>query len=39
MASVIARLENEMGLAARNLQFDKAAVLRDKIKEIRQNTM
>jgi excinuclease ABC subunit B len=32
----IAELEYEMELAARNLQFEKAAVIRDKIKEIRQ---
>ena len=38
-ADVITRLEHEMEFAARNLQFEKAAVLRDKIKEIRQNTM
>jgi len=31
----IAGLEYEMELAARNLDFEKAALLRDKIKEIR----
>jgi excinuclease ABC subunit B len=31
----IADLEYEMELAARNLQFEKAAVLRDKIKEVK----
>jgi len=31
----ITELEYEMELAARNLQFEKAAVLRDKIKELR----
>jgi excinuclease ABC subunit B len=31
----IAQLEYEMELAARNLQFEKAAAIRDKIKEIR----
>ncbi len=31
----IAELEYEMELAARNLQFEKAAILRDKIKEIK----
>ena len=31
----IAELEYEMELAARNLQFEKAAALRDKIKEIK----
>jgi excinuclease ABC subunit B len=34
-SDVIARLENEMEFAARNLQFEKAAVIRDKIKEIK----
>jgi excinuclease ABC subunit B len=32
----ISDLEYEMELAARNLQFEKAAILRDKIKEINQ---
>jgi len=31
----ISQLEYEMELAARNLQFEKAAVLRDKIKELK----
>ena len=31
----ISELEYEMELAARNLQFEKAAVLRDKIKELK----
>jgi len=31
----ISELEYEMELAARNLQFEKAAVIRDKIKELR----
>ncbi|MBI5150501.1 MAG: excinuclease ABC subunit UvrB [Candidatus Omnitrophica bacterium] len=31
----IARMEREMELAARNLQFERAAVIRDKIKEVR----
>jgi excinuclease UvrABC nuclease subunit len=31
----ISELEYEMELAARNLQFEKAAVLRDKINEIK----
>jgi excinuclease ABC subunit B len=35
----IAELEYEMELAARNLQFEKAAVLRDKIKEIKLLTV
>ena len=33
----ISELEYEMELAARNLQFEKAAELRDKIKEFREN--
>jgi excinuclease ABC subunit B len=32
----ISELEYDMELAARNLQFEKAAVLRDKIKEIKE---
>ena len=36
-SDVIARLEHDMEFAARNLQFEKAAVLRDKIKEIKSN--
>lgn len=34
----ISELEYEMELAARNLQFEKAAVLRDKIKDIKRMT-
>ncbi len=34
VASIVADLEREMELAARNLQFEKAALIRDKIKEI-----
>jgi len=34
----ISELEYEMELAARNLQFEKAAELRDKIKEIKDKT-
>jgi len=33
----ISELEYEMELAARNLQFEKAAALRDKIKEIKES--
>ncbi len=33
----IAELEYEMELAARNLQFEKAAVIRDKIQELKPN--
>ena len=32
----ISEIEYEMEMAARNLQFEKAAVLRDKIKELKQ---
>jgi excinuclease ABC subunit B len=35
----IADLEYEMELAARNLQFEKAAELRDKIKGLRENAI
>lgn len=35
--SFIAQLEREMELAARNLQFEKAALIRDKIKELQGN--
>ena len=35
LANHIARMEREMELAARNLQFERAAMLRDKIKEIK----
>jgi len=35
LSSFISKLEKEMELAARNLQFEKAAALRDKIKEIK----
>ena len=34
----LSELEYEMELAARNLQFEKAALLRDKIKEIKEMT-
>ena len=34
--SVISGLEYEMELAARNLQFEKAAKIRDKIKELKR---
>ncbi len=33
----IARLENEMETASRNLHFEKAALIRDKIKEIKES--
>jgi len=35
LAQYIAELEYEMELAARNLQFEKAAVMRDKINEVK----
>ncbi len=35
----ISELEYEMELAARNLQFEKAAVIRDKIKELKNATV
>ncbi len=35
VSSAIMELESEMELAARNLQFEKAALLRDKIKELK----
>lgn len=37
LESFISRLEYEMELAARNLQFEKAAAIRDKIKELKPN--
>jgi excinuclease ABC subunit B len=36
LASVISELEREMELAARNLQFEKAAALRDEIKRLKK---
>ncbi|MBU0467641.1 MAG: excinuclease ABC subunit UvrB [Candidatus Omnitrophica bacterium] len=35
LASYISELEREMELSARNLQFEKAAAIRDKIKEMK----
>ena len=35
-ADLLAELESEMELAARNLQFERAAVLRDQIKELKK---
>ena len=34
-SNIVTKLEREMELAARNLQFEKAAQIRDKIKEIK----
>ncbi len=36
-SSLISDLERDMDLAARNLLFEKAAAIRDKIKELREN--
>ncbi len=36
LSNFISRLESEMEAAARNLQFEKAAMIRDKIKEIKK---
>jgi len=33
----ISELERQMELAARNLQFEKAALLRDRIQELRES--
>ena len=38
LASFIADLERQMELAARNLQFEKAAAIRDKIQELKGNS-
>jgi len=35
LAHMVSQLECEMDLAARNLQFEKAAQIRDKIKELK----
>ncbi len=37
LANYVSRLEYEMEAAARNLQFEKAAMLRDRIKEVTEN--
>ncbi|MFA5262099.1 MAG: excinuclease ABC subunit UvrB [Candidatus Omnitrophota bacterium] len=36
LSSTISELERQMELAARNLQFEKAALLRDRIQELRE---
>jgi excinuclease ABC subunit B len=36
-SDVVSKLEQEMEFAARNLQFEKAAFIRDKIKEIKNS--
>ncbi|MDD3374782.1 MAG: excinuclease ABC subunit UvrB [Candidatus Omnitrophica bacterium] len=36
-SNLVAELEREMDLAARNLLFEKAALIRDKIKELKAN--
>ena len=33
---VISQLEEEMQLAARNLHFERAAIIRDQIKELKE---
>ncbi|MBN1869674.1 MAG: UvrB/UvrC motif-containing protein, partial [Candidatus Omnitrophica bacterium] len=38
-SNVVTRLEREMELAARNLQFERAAMIRDKIKEIKNSSI
>ncbi|MFA6610341.1 MAG: excinuclease ABC subunit UvrB, partial [Candidatus Omnitrophota bacterium] len=35
VTNLIAELQHDMGVAARNLQFERAAVLRDQIKELK----
>ena len=37
LTSLIGELQHDMEVAARNLQFEKAAILRDQIKELRSN--
>ncbi|HQP11252.1 MAG TPA: excinuclease ABC subunit UvrB [Candidatus Omnitrophota bacterium] len=37
VSSAISELERQMELAARNLQFEKAALLRDRIQELRES--
>ena len=37
LTALIGELQHEMEVAARNLQFEKAAILRDQIKELRSN--
>ena len=39
IASVISELERDMEEAARNLQFERAIVLRDQINELRKKTV
>jgi len=37
VTSLVGELQHDMEVAARNLQFERAAVLRDQIKELKQN--
>ncbi|MCA9393286.1 MAG: excinuclease ABC subunit UvrB [Candidatus Omnitrophica bacterium] len=37
LSNIVSELEGQMEAAARNLQFEKAAMIRDKIKEIRDH--
>ena len=36
LTNLISDLERQMELAARNLQFEKAAIIRDKVKELKE---
>ncbi|MFA5094928.1 MAG: UvrB/UvrC motif-containing protein, partial [Candidatus Omnitrophota bacterium] len=36
ITSLIAQLQHDMEVAARNLQFEQAALLRDQIKELKE---
>ncbi len=36
LTSLIGELQHDMEIAARNLQFEKAALLRDQIKELKE---
>jgi excinuclease ABC subunit B len=37
LSDIVIDLESEMHLAAKNLEFERAAELRDRIKELREN--
>ncbi len=39
LSNLVSDLERQMELAARNLQFEKAAMMRDKIKELKETGM
>ncbi|MEI6863480.1 MAG: UvrB/UvrC motif-containing protein [Candidatus Omnitrophota bacterium] len=36
MTELISELQRDMEMAARNLQFERAAILRDQIKELKR---